>query len=379
MATATERIQEITQLRVTEKPKVAMDTCCVHYYINNPPKQPWADCLDPIFQAAIDGKVDLFVSTVVISELLTHVHFANRHNTGYDPELDFLAIMNRYFQILDVDGAIAKTAGRLRGNYIPGDKIALNTPDALIGATSLTNGHSLFITNDARLANALPNTNCIYLRDVALEWLAQKYPTTCFNGGSPIAPFKKGKGLPTDLSKASLELGIVQPDPSVKWRRILKDAQVTASAVNESCLFLILEEKNGRKTETREVIFWHESLKGSRPSKKIIKRLHDHLGYSSRAGTSIKLNGYIHGLVFSSLFQEKVRQNQPEFASKSDHQKDADAWNGYLYPLRVYRSCLNLPRTTWLLCEDGIVKELDAIATGKFLDQAKDVLGWENH
>ena len=114
--------------------------------------QPWADCLDPIFRAAVDGRIELYVSTVVVSELLAHVYFANRHNTGYDPELDFLAIINRHFQILDVNGPIAKAAGRLRGSYTPGDRIVLKMPDALIGATSLTSGHTLFVTNDAQLA-----------------------------------------------------------------------------------------------------------------------------------------------------------------------------------------------------------------------------------
>ena len=378
MPTATERIQEVTQAMATGKPKIALDTCCVQYYISNPPMQPWADCLDPIFQAAVDGRIDLYVSTVVVSELLAHVYFANRHNAGYDPELDLLAIMNRHFQVLGVDGAVAKAAGRLRGSYAPGDRIALKTPDALIGATSLTNGHTLFITNDAQLADALPETNCIYLRDVALEWLVRSYPDPCFDGSAPVSPSKNGKGLPTGVSMASLELGGVQPDPSAKWKRILKDAQIVASAVNEPCVFFILAEKNGRKMETREVLFWHESLTESRPPKRVIKRLHEHLAYSSRTGNAANPKGHIHGFVFASLAREKARQNHPGFASKSDHQKHADAWNAYLTPWRTYRSCLDLPQTTWLLCEDGAAHVLTMATTGRFLDQARNVLGWKD-
>lgn len=377
MPTATERIQEVMQTTAEGKPKIALDTCCVQYYISNPPLQPWADCLDPIFQAAINGKVELYVSTVVVSELLAHVYFANRHNTGYDAELDLLAIMSRHFQILDVDNAVAKAAGRLRGSYAPGDKIALKTPDALIGATSLMNAHTLFITNDAQLADALPETNCIYLRDVALEWLAQNYPTPCFNGGVSVAPAKNGKGLPTGFSMISLELGSVQPDPSAKWKRILKDAQIVASMVNEPCVFFILGQKSNRRVETREVLFWHENLIRSRPPKKVIRRLHDHLGYSSRTGTAVNTGGRIHGLVFASLAREKARQDQPDFASKSNYQKEADAWNGYLNLLRTYRPCLDLPQTSWLLCENGTTKGLDVLATKRFLDRAKNVLGWK--
>jgi len=39
-------------------PKIGLDTCCVQYYISNPQVQPWADRLDPIFQAGLRGKAD---------------------------------------------------------------------------------------------------------------------------------------------------------------------------------------------------------------------------------------------------------------------------------------------------------------------------------
>ena len=125
MPTVTERIQEVTQATATGKPRIALDTCCVQYYISNPPVQPWADCLDPVFRATVGGKVELYVSTVVVSELLTHVHFAHRHNTGYDPELDLLAIMNRHFQILDVTGDVlySMTRPNLRNIAVVPDEL----------------------------------------------------------------------------------------------------------------------------------------------------------------------------------------------------------------------------------------------------------------
>lgn len=281
---ATERIQDIIRASVTGKPKVALDTNCVQYYISNPPVQPWADCLDPIFRAGLDGRIDLYVSTVVVSELLAHLYFASRSVAGYDPELDLLAIVNRHFQILDVDGAVARAAGRLRGNYTPAGKIALTTPDALIGATSLANGHAVFVTNDADLADALPQTNRIYLRDVALDWLVQHFPANCFSGSSPILPLRSGKGLPSQVSSNPLILGSIRPDPAAKWRRILKDSHTVASAINEPCIFLVLSVKNGRKLETKEVLFWHESFVQSRPPRSVLKKLSEHLGYSSSTG-----------------------------------------------------------------------------------------------
>jgi hypothetical protein len=109
-----------------------------------------------------------------------------------------------------------------------------------------------------------------------------------------------------------------------------------------------------------------------------MKRLHDHLGYSRRTGTANNTRSTVHGLVFASLAREKARQNHPDFASKRNHQKEADAWDAYLAMWRIYRSCLDLPQTTWLLCEDGAARVLDATATVRFLDQARNALGWKD-
>lgn len=375
MLTSTERIQEVTRAKLTGKPKVGLDTCCVQYYISNPPVQPWADCLDPIFRASVEGHIELYVSAVVVSELLAHVHFANRQKAGYDPELDLLAIMNRHFQILDVTDAVARAAGRLRGNFIRGDKIALRTPDALIGATSLTSGHTLFITNDAQLANALPSTNCIYLRDVALEWLARNYPVACFDGAGVISPSRNGNGLRNAKAGASVELGGIQPDPSSTWRRILNDAYTVASTVNEPCAFFVLSSKNGRKMETREVLFWHASMSEIRPPEKVMKKLHEHLGYSTKTGVVANRGSRVHGFLFASLAHEQAWQNQPGFGSKSNHQREADAWSRYLSLWRTFRTCLDLPQVTWLLCENDAGHVLNVVATVSFLDRAREVLG----
>lgn len=378
MPTASERIEELTRATGSEIAKVALDTCCVQYYISNPPVQPWADCLDPIFQAGLDGRVELYVSTVVVSELLAHVHFSHRHQAGYDPELDFLAIMNRHFRVLNVDSAVARAAARLRGNYLPSNRLVLKTPDALIGATSLANGHTLFVTNDAQLADALPGTNCIYLRDVALDWLARNFPASCFTGPGTVVPSRSGKGIPTRMSTSGIDLDSIQPDPGATWRRILKDAHTVASAVNEPCVFFVLSAKNGRKMDTREVLFWHGSMAETRPPMRIIRRLHKHLGYSTRSETITNRGNRIHGFFCASLAKEQARQNCAAFASKNERQKFADAWNGYLSIWRVFRSCLDLPQVHLFLCEDGSARELNQTATARFLDRARNILGWKD-
>lgn len=378
MVTATDLIQEIIEVAATEgKPKVALDTCCVQYYISNPPVQPWADCLDPIFRAGLEGKVELYVSTVVISELLAQVHYANRHRVGYDPELDLLAILNRHFHVLDVNSEVARAAGRLRGNYVVGDKMVLKTPDALIGATSLANGHTLFVTNDAQLARALPDGKCIYLRDLALDWLAQNFSARCLDSTRTVTPSRSGSRLLPNGPIVTPELGSIQPDSSANWRRILADAFTAASALNEPCIFFVLTRRNGRKMETVEVVFWHEGLEAARPATRIVRRAQEHLGYSPPTGKANNANHEVFVFCFTSMNRERARQSQTCFASKSDHQKQADAWDSYLRPLWCFRSALTLPQTTWLLWEDGVARYLKPLETSQFLDQAKNVLGWE--
>lgn len=378
MQSATERLQEVTQITGTTKPKIALDTNCIRYFLNTPPDQPWADCLEPIIKAGLDGKLELYVSNVVVSELLSNLHYENRHKAGYDPELTFMATITHHFELLDVNDDVAKQAGRLRGTYLPSNKMTLKTPDALIGATSMTNGHALFVTNDAKLANALPPSNCIYLRNVALEWLDQNFPKDCYDGSPPVSPLTRGEGFPNGMSLATLELGSIKPNPSAKWRRILKDGQTAASALNESCIFFILTSKKGRKVETQEVLFWHESLTDKRPPWKVIKRLHNHMGYSKRTGILTNPGNHIYVFIFASLAHERAKMDHPSFASKSDHQKEADAWNNYLSPFRIYRDCLTLPQTTWLLCEDKTTQPMNVRATKDFLDKAKNVLGWRD-
>jgi len=368
MAAAVEQLQEILTGQTTQKPKVALDTNCVQYYISNPPVQPWADCLDPIFQAALDGRIELYVSTVVVSELLANVHFAHR-NKGYDPELDLLAILHRHFQMLDVNGDVARAAGRLRGTFVPGDKMSLKTPDALIGATSLANGHTLFITNDAQLAQALPHQSRIYyLKELALEWLANRFPITCVDSSQTVRPLRTGPGLLASICGQESELGAVKLSPALPWKRILADAWTTASAINECCALFVLTRRNGRKEEATEVLFWHEGLEKNRPAERIVKYLRRYVAPPEK---------HAYGLVFTSLKRERARQAQPCFASKSDHQRESEAWQAYLAPLWRFRSALTLPGTAWLLCEDGEARYLKPAETQRFLDKANNVLGWE--
>jgi hypothetical protein len=139
----------------------------------------------------------------------------------------------------------------------------------------------------------------------------------------------------------------------------------------------VLTERKGRRVEAKEVLFWHKGLNESRPPKRLLRHLQEHLGYAEQTGLAKNAGSHIWAFCFTSMARELARQSDPAFASKSGCQRLADALNGYLLPLWRFRSGLDLPQTTWLLCEDGVARYLKASDTGRFLDQAKNVLGWE--
>ena len=376
METVTQQIQNIIQPVTNQPTKIGLDTNCVQYFLNN--TRPWADCLYPIFQAALNGNVELYVSSVVVSELIAHLHLASRNQVGYDPELNLLATLNRYFQILDVTEDIAKAAGRLRANHASGDKLTLKTPDALIGATSLTSGHTIFITNDEQLANALSSSNCIYLKDLALEWLEQNFAPSCLASSNRIPLSKTTSGLLGSVISAT-ELCIIKPDQQTKLDCILADASITSAALNEPCLFFVLVKNENGNQKIEEVLFWHDGFNSSRPINKIEKYLKIYLEYRLERNNSPNFNEnkQIHIFYFSSLNREITRQDQPNFASRTERHKKAEAWKAYLSKLWLFREAMSLPQITWLLCENGDARTLDITATLGFVAQAKNILGWK--
>jgi hypothetical protein len=170
----------------------------------------------------------------------------------------------------------------------------------------------------------------------------------------------------------------VRPAASATWKRLLADAFTVGSALTEPCVFFVLTEKRGQRSKTAEVLFWHEGLTSGRPVSQLIRRLRDHLGYSRETGRAERPRNQVWAFCFSSMNRERARQSDPAFASKTDHQRQADGWNGYLMTLWRFRYALALPQTTWLLCEDGVARNLKATETLQFLDLAKNVLGWKD-
>lgn len=279
-------------------------------------------------------KVDLYISVVVASEILAHVHFDRRDRMGYDPELFLTETLQRNFEIIDIDRNIAKTSGILRADHAHSNnlgKISLKTPDAIIGATSINQAHTLLITNDAQLAKALPSSSCIYLRELALEWLEQNFPLQCLGSSTPIQPNKTSQGLLNRVILPS-ELCAIAPDSTATYNCILADAYITASAFNEPCLFFLLINRVSGVIEIEKILSWHKGLGQMRPIFRYIKYLKEFLEYKKQRGGTLTTtrDKEIHVFYFTSLNRETIRQQQTNFASKSSLQKKADTWHNYL-------------------------------------------------
>ncbi|HWP38179.1 MAG TPA: hypothetical protein VNL18_11570, partial [Gemmatimonadales bacterium] len=205
-----------------------------------------------------------------------------------------------------------------------------------------------------------------------------RFPLECLDGGAPATGTRRGRGLPAGITLATLQLGSVRPDPATTWRRLLTDAFTVASALTEPCIFFVLTEKRGQRIEASEVLFWHEGLTESRPPVRLLRRVQEHLGYRQQTGRAENSTSHVWAFCFASMSREQARRSDPAYASKTDHERFGDAWKTYLMPLWRFRSGLALPQTAWLLCEDGVARYLKAGETLRFLDQARNVLGWED-
>jgi predicted nucleic acid-binding protein len=378
MPSATERLENLLRPSSSGPTKVGLDTNCIEYYLNG--KKPFDDCLEPIFQAADAGTCELFVSTVVVSELLSHHRFETRQRAGYDPELALLATLDRHFDMVPVCENVAKTAGRIRADYIPGGKITLETADALIGATSLTHGHLLFVTNDHQLAKALPPGNCLYLRDIVVEWPARHFPNQCLAAVPVIHPQAGSDGLPAIPDLTKLDTGSAKPIANAKLECILYDGLRLATALNQPCVLFVLSSRQATGLVVNEILLWHDGAGTAFPPDRIMKRVRDHLRivYDRTTGAiTCDPDRELQVLSLVSYAREAARQNA--FATKSDTDRLADTWNAYLAPFRTFRQLLAMPQTTWLLCENGTAKQLKPSETKTFVDQVATALGWRDN
>lgn len=112
---------------LTAAGRVVFDTTACIYYLERPATDPRCAVLLPVVRAAQAGTVDLVVSTVTVTELLTGPLRAGDR----EAEAAVRLFVNLLCTVTPVDLAIAERVAAIRAEH------RLRTPDALICATAM--------------------------------------------------------------------------------------------------------------------------------------------------------------------------------------------------------------------------------------------------
>ncbi len=135
---------------------IGLDTAPFIYHIEENPK--YIELVRPFFEAIKLGQIRVATSVITLSEVLVT---PIRRNDEYTVQRFRRALLEEdslTTKLVSVE--IAELAAELRARH------RLRTPDAIQVATTITEGVSAFVTNDARLAN-----RGIDLRMIVLEEL----------------------------------------------------------------------------------------------------------------------------------------------------------------------------------------------------------------
>lgn len=134
---------DLTAQNLTEQRRVVFDTTACIYYLERPASDPRCAVLLPVVAAAQAGTVDLMISTVTVTELLT----APLRDGNREAEAAARLFMGLLCTVVPVDLAVAERAAELRAEH------GLRTPDALICATALGSAAAV-VGNDLRWKHA---------------------------------------------------------------------------------------------------------------------------------------------------------------------------------------------------------------------------------
>lgn len=120
---------------------VLLDTSILIYYLEG--VEPYYLLAEEIFSDIADESIRGFLSVISITEFVTKP-FADGKVSEVERFRQFLSSLS--IQVLAITYEIAERAGKLRSQYP-----SVRTPDALIVATALESGCSIFVTNDKDL------------------------------------------------------------------------------------------------------------------------------------------------------------------------------------------------------------------------------------
>ncbi len=138
---------------MTEYKKVFVDTAPFIYFLDDVPN--FAEQAKRIFSDCITNNIELITSVITIEEYLIYP-YRQKDIVKIDY---FSAFLQDYFNVIQVNSAIAKNAAMIRAKYKE-----IKGMDALQLACSIFNDCDLFITNDKQLIK-ITEGKCILLNE----------------------------------------------------------------------------------------------------------------------------------------------------------------------------------------------------------------------
>lgn len=139
--------------------KAGLDSVILIYHLEG--LAPYAELTEVIFTALARGQLQVVLSTISVTELLVKPFVTGQEERIHACEQFLLGLPST--SLMAPEYEVAKRAARLRAQY------GLRTPDALLLATALEAGASVFLTNDAQLRRAEKEGMAFIILDDYLE------------------------------------------------------------------------------------------------------------------------------------------------------------------------------------------------------------------
>ena len=125
---------------------VYFDTAPIIYYVED--IAPYADILEPVFQAIKSGSLRACTATLTLAETLV-VPYRNK-NTVLLEKIEALLTKTPDLTLLPLTREIARETAKIRAEF------SIKTPDAIQFATARVNDVNYFLTNDKGLKHFSP-------------------------------------------------------------------------------------------------------------------------------------------------------------------------------------------------------------------------------
>jgi len=120
---------------------VYLDTAPIIYYVEDIP--PYADILEPVFQAVKSGTLRVCTATLTLAEVLVVPY--RKKNEALLEKFEALLTKTPDLTLLPLTPDIARETAKIRAEF------SIKIPDAIQLATARVNGIDHFLTNDKGL------------------------------------------------------------------------------------------------------------------------------------------------------------------------------------------------------------------------------------